>query len=1112
MPELTNEQQAAVESVGKSIVSASAGSGKTFVMIAKICDYIQNGGDVESILAITYTQKAAAQMKEKLRLSLIDRLKTCEEWQREHVKRQLSKVAYADVSTVHSFCSRLIRTYFYTVDIDGSFDVLGDDGSESALRNRAVDDLFERMYNEDNGDFLKLLSCYRKKRSDNALKYMLLNAYSQVRNVANYTEMLENAHTLYDEKGFMKVCREYHSFAEQTLRALISTVTEFESGFFVSKNAERYAEIFAEMRANMQAVIDEEDIFEKKPPLYSGTKPRDGESDKEWGELFTKFKDGIKKRYDSVYEGICDRQTEYERFLRSGELCVAFCKLLLSFDSEYSALKRSEGKLDYGDLEHYTLKILAQEDVRAQICGKYAKIFVDEFQDVNPVQERIIDAICQNDAFFVGDVKQAIYGFRGCKSRFFSDKFEAFTTGEGNALLLSSNFRSSDEVINFVNKLFSQAMTEDISGFSYKRTGVMRRGGLYPSGIGKAEINLFDKGENEKQQPRGIYSVKENSGGNMPHSRLSLAILKVVEDELKGEIYDLKTGAMRPTQTGDICILTRKRSNEEVYEIARALKDAGYTVDGSKEDDVCQTAEVKTLLDMLSFIDNAEQDIPMCAFMLSPIGGFCEEELARIRIAFKATRNLPFRSCVELYGGTFNDAISKKIKLFYKKYAELKSLSKIVGAGSLIDVICEQTGWEAEYSRGAKLKNIRALQSLAYASGGELSLAAFLAKIKDGGSVSAPDNAQSGSIKIMTMHSSKGLEFPIVIIADICSTFKGNDIQEIPFDDYYGFAPKWYDTENMTCGATLLRKLCKLRASREEIKNELNLFYVACTRAMFNLHVLTSGLPEYNPADTLFAKSYSQFADFSQFGIVPVECAEDIPKSERVMRSVSAPDERLVSEIESNFYREYAYEDSCDLPVKSSASQVLQTYFEDGAVATHKLFAEDEVLGATNAERGTAYHRFLQLCDFDKKSRSEIEIQLKYFNENNLMTGEQVALVSVESLEKILNMQVFKGLDGMKLYREREFLCRLKACDFLPTQSDEWVLVQGAIDLLAIGDGFAKIIDYKHSAKSSEGLVETYSKQLALYKKAVSVICKIPEEKISTAIVNIYRQVEIILN
>lgn len=1113
--QLTEEQKLAVAAQGKVLVSASAGSGKTFVMIKKLADYIQSGGDLDGVLAVTFTKKAAAQMKEKLRSALISRLPEATAEEKENIKKQLNKISSADISTIHSFCSHLIRTYFYAADADSSFDIMSEDDSLAlTLKKRAMDNLFDRLYEEENADFIRVLNCLKRKRSDESVKKLILDGYASARAIADYAELLENCRSLFTESGFDRVCGEIHSLAAERCRGYLSSLEEFAASFKPSANAEKYNKILGEMRVSLSSVVSNGDIFAPLPKLHSTPKPRETEENAAENAAFTAFRDGIKEGYSDIYDGLSDRQTELSRFLSSGELAAAFSSLILQFDAEYTAVKRDEGKLDYNDLEHLTLKLLKDESVLLQIKNKYKCVFVDEYQDVNPVQERILGALGADLSFMVGDVKQAIYGFRGSKSVFFSQKYDAMKE-RGGALKLTSNFRSSDGVINFVNSLFSDIMTEGNCGFDYASQSVMRRGGKYPEGEGTADITVFGKDSNSREEAEGVYSVAERTLKKSGHTREGLAVLEIVKKELSSKHYDPESKTYADTQPGDICILTRKNGGKSANGIIKALTDAGYGVAGAKETNVCNRPEVREMLDILSFIDNCRQDIPMVTAMLSPVGGFTYDELAEIRISYprEIGKRAEFRECVSSYIAEFDDALADKIRAFAKRINAYRKLSDILGAAALIERILQDTGLAALYSAegGDKLASIRRLCAEAYSPYGELTLNAFLSKLKAGGyEVKAPAATSSDSIKIMTMHASKGLEFPVVIIADIAASFRGNEYEEMPFDDEYGFAPKYYDEEKRVSCKTVLQALCAERARREEVKNEFNLFYVACTRAMCNLHIMCEEIKRYNPYNVTAASCYAGFFDVAAYSPRYAGQPCDFEGEGKKQIIIGERDEEAYAKISRTYSAVYPYLSSVDLPVKSSASQILRANGEEEYYKPRAMFAEeDEDAEKTGAERGIAYHKYLELCDFSVKDADGIAAEINKMVKSGKMTERQSRLISTENLVKILSMPVFSSLGGATLYREREFLCKLPANAFTDTDAEDGVLVQGVIDLLAVGSFGTAIIDYKYSHKSDEEIVKTYSPQLKLYKKVVATVLKIDESTIRTTIVNIYRRSEI---
>ena len=1103
MNKITPEQSAAIDSCGQVIVSASAGSGKTFVMIEKLVNAIVNGVDLDSVLAVTFTKKAASQMKEKLRKALIERMNGADGALKAHLKVQLNKIPSANISTIHSLCATLLRTYFYAVGIDGSFDIIAsDDSVANDLKRDALDDLFERYYAEDNADFKLLLSCYLKKRNDSYLRKYINEAYDKVRTVAHYKDLLEAIPEIYTEEGFQEVVKESNKIIENRVSPAICAVISFQDSFFVNEKKEVYDNIFEEMKESLHAVADE-GIFAEKQTFTTTKRPtKVCEADRTASEKFKAFRDRIKKIYDGFFGEYSDEEIEREAFFKSGEVAMAFSRVLLQFDREYALVKREENKLDYNDLEHLLLELLQDESISKEIESKYKYVFVDEYQDVNPVQEEIIASL-GGEVFLVGDVKQAIYGFRGSKSLFFAEKYESFKNGKGTALRLTSNFRSSDGVLDFCNKLFSSAMREEVCGFNYSPNSIMKRGEKYPESYGEAKIHIFGKQE-EKPTERTVYSVEKN-GQQLRHTREGLAVLSIVEKELLSKHYDLEKGDFVDTQPGDICILTRKNKGDSTEGIIRALRDEGYSVTAAQETLLCDLPEVKQFWDILSLIDNAEQDIPLVTALLSPLGGFNEDELAYIRIAAN-DRYKPFRECCKDY--RMGGEIGKKLTLFYKKLEKLRVLSEILTTGGLADEILETYGLEISYGASGDnaIKNVLRFID----EGADLPLSSFLRKIKAGAdAIKAPSSAASGSIKVMSMHSAKGLEFPVVIIADICRTFKGMDYEEIPFDEQFGFAPKCFDRQNMLANKTILRNLAKARVKIEELKNELNLFYVACTRAMCNLHILAEEVKPYDRAAVLDARCYADLFDLSQFNPEEIDLHEEFSAEDVSETVFYKPDPDSVAVIEKSFSYEYPHTESVNLPVKSSASAILKSRDIEPYFESHTLFGGE---GETGTERGTAYHRFLELCDFGVKDVEGVEREIENFVQSGRMTAEQKELISAQQISEILHMPVFDNLANAVTWREQEFLCRLPANEIMPTTASDEILIQGAMDLVAQGDFGVKIIDYKYSQKDDEKLIETYSQQLSLYKKALSRITGCKESEISAVIVNIYRKRQINLD
>ncbi|MGN1061124.1 MAG: UvrD-helicase domain-containing protein [Candidatus Coproplasma sp.] len=1122
----TNEQIAAIEARGNVMVSASAGAGKTTVMIKRLADIICGGADLDNVLCVTFTKKAAAQMKDKLRTELVKRLNGADDKTRKRLREQLGKINTADISTIDAFCSRLVKTYFYELQVDSSFEVVSDEAERSALKERAMDSVFDERYKSADVEFLTLLGKLKKKRSDKPLRTMLSDAYERVRICPDYKILLERAKgETYTEKGFEEVCGRLKGAIVEKLENLVAAIDEFEEKFAKLKDEKKFFEILDDMRSSIDGYLKSPSLFGAPQKLTSLRRPA-GNSDEDI--LFKNFCDKVKKRFKELTD--YDEELERERFFESGKLAVAFCNLLFAFDEEYGEVKRSEGKMDFGDLEQYSLRLLRGEDcdgdIRAKIREKYKFVFVDEYQDVNPIQDEIIAYATGDDIFCVGDVKQAIYGFRGSRSSFFSGKCES-VGDNGKFVVLPDNFRSSIAVIDFVNKVFSKVMKAPFCSFNYSSGHAMRGGARYGEGFkGVAQFCVYDKGESGKEAADKVYSVADEKVAAKKTSREALAVLKLVKEALNSTYYDADEGREVKVQVGDICVLTRKRSSANVQEIIRTLS-AEYPVAASAEVNVCERCEIIKILDILSYLNNAEQDIPLASAMLSPLGGFSEDELVKIRVKYNNVYDKEeklFRTAVKKYAQDVDDELSLKINSFFEKVKRLRTLSENIGAAKLIDEIMSSGDFAAEFSSPAKLAYLRTLQRSAYGAGGELSLNAFLLKIKTGGNkICAPASVAADSINVLTMHASKGLEFPVVIVADIAASFRGDSKEDMPFDERFGFAPKYYGEDRIS-SSTLLRKLNAMEAAKEDLSNEINLLYVAFTRAKYALYVLTSSAKPYDRLDAAYATSYAPLIDFDGFVLRKLDFEEE----ERGVREGSpvpildCPDEGLLQSLKGAAEFKYGYEQAITLPVKSSASRLLweRDNIEDAQPLFDDEYERDADGSDSTADTGIAYHRFLELCDFSVKDETGVKREIEKFLEKGLITQSQTELLNVEKLVAILSMPSFKGVEDKSLYREREFLCRLPSSEYISlregvslkdsvhTDEGNSVIVQGAIDLLCVEriDGkavSAHIIDYKYTSRTDASVINKYTPQLALYKNVVCKIYGLDESVVDTTIINI---------
>ena len=1129
MAKFTAEQQAAIDAQGRTIVSASAGSGKTTVMIEKIIRLIKSGCNVGEILAVTFTKKAAAQMKEKLCKALIEGINQpdCDAERRSMLKKQLSEVPSADISTIHSFCSKLIKIHFYAAGVDNGFRIIGGDDAEGiALKNAALDELLEEGYEERTPQFSHLLSVYWRKKSDRALRGILLTAYDELRNRADYKEFL-NRSSNYDESLFDRICLDLKKKLDEKCR-YYAELLEDEHAYFMDEGGTAQVALSDELLEWLNAFISAKDYFAasrvEKPKFSTNrSSKKDSDEKRRHIERLSYLKTRMVKIYEDELLKTLTREEELARFLRSGETAGALAAYLLRFDEKYSALKLERGVLDYNDLEHKALALLQNEEVAKEVREKYRYVFVDEYQDVNPVQEAIVSRISGENLFLVGDVKQSIYGFRGSKSRFFVEKQQEFEEGNGNNLAMTRNFRSSDQVLDAVNSQFSLAMTPRVCNVDYARDSRMERGGRYALNDGRVCVHILGKEEKKHAENRGVYSVRENTGkAVMEESALAKSIRSIIEGERRARYYDPDTQEYREVRYSDIAVLSRKKQGQIGATVA-SLSAEGLPVSAAAAVNICEFSEIKTLTDILSLLDNAEQDVPLCSALLSTLGNLTADDLTDIRLAYKG--EVFFRNACRLYAEEQTDEIAYKLRKFYERFYEYRKLAGILSAGELLTKILSETNMETQLLKRkngvACLRRIhRFLEESTQPE--PLCVHEFLERLRAlDYKIEYSENGGEDSVKVLTMHSSKGLEYPIVILDNLSAPFRGVDHDEVLVEETYGLAPRAFDSEKMTKSSTLLRRLYEVKEQENLIADELNLYYVALTRAKYGLHMIFDARTPI--ADVKYARSFAEFTDFSVWEQYVVDDEPfDLPKQERAAMAAK-PNGEVTEKILEAMSWNYPYAGCENLPVKSSATALLQTAEVETDAYVRPLFDASE--GEERKKIGTAYHGFLERFDFallyDEKGEpidkaalvEEIE---KLYQEEKERGMVETNLLSVEKLVEILSNPIFKELYGMRLYKERQFITFLSVKDVCmktgedlgayEAVGDEEIIFQGAIDLLAVGDnGEVRIIDYKFSKGGAEYLREHYRAQLELYKLATAKILKMNGEKIRCTVVNIDR-------
>lgn len=1084
----TPEQENAIGARGRIIVSASAGSGKTAVMIERLVSLILGGTDVREVLALTFTNKAAAQMRDRLRTALSERLAAADERERARLKDQLNALPLAEIGTIHAFCGRLVRTNFYLCDTDASFSIVAsDDAVGSMLQSRALDAVFEEGYATKDPAFFGLLDVYFRKKKDKKLRETVRGLYGQMRGLGDYRERLTEHRPKFEE-----ACAYLQHGYQKTVAFLIGRLEEMRVFFAENKKVSAY---IGELLSYLLP-LEGKTLFEMTAaigPFQPSTAPS---KTKMTGESLENmiFLGNARKKIKDLYADLGSYSDETAERLRNEsaeQLSEALSALLLRFDDEYARLKKEANVLDYNDLEHFALKVLSDGDALAALKRRYKYVFVDEYQDVNRVQERILSLIAGEEVFLVGDSKQAIYGFRGSNSAFFDEKRAAFRA-HGGDLPLNRNFRSAENILSAVNRVF----TPLIDGY-----GPMTGGDRYYGRRGEVKFHRIVRGKKEKET-LGVYSVLADSKREKP-DEIATYVADLIEEEVASSFYDVDkkpiegeteetADRVRKTEFKDIAVLVRKHS-AAMGPIVRELNRRGIPVSASSAVNICDFAEARMCIDWLSLIDNAEQDAPLASALLSAVGGFTEDELAAVRIAYPEVYT--FRDACKRYAfaedGKFDkktDPIAVKLGNFFVFLRDLRLRAQAISAADVLSTLLSmglETQIAAEEDAEA-LSRIRRLIALCE----NMSVHEFLAELKENDyELDYAGGGGENAVQTLTMHSAKGLEFPVVILADLDVPFHGPDKKDVLFTEQLGISAKAYDTEKKRVYMTVSRRASRFLQAEEERLGEKNLLYVAMTRAKYRLHMLFEEKDEAISPD--YANRLSDFIDLKAMRDLFAEppAPQEAPLGRNAY--LGAENAALTQKLRAVYRMPYPFAESSALPLKSSATDLMRRTKEEN-------FSGDWGPVHTK-EEGLAYHAFLQHVGFGKSAGEE----LKRMEKTGLLTPGELKLLNENNLGKILSLPCFAGIAEKRVWREQTFLTLIPAKELIDTDAEDEILFQGAIDLLVEDKEGFTVIDYKFSGRSDEHIREAYALQIKLYKKAVARIMGVREESIGARIVNI---------
>lgn len=866
MTNFTREQNQAINDHGRDIlVSASAGSGKTTVLVERVLRRILSGTPVSSLLIITFTKAAAREMKERIKQKISDQLEI--EPDNQFLRNQLLDIDTANISTIDSFCLDIIRRFYYVIDLDPQFSVLTDETQAELLKERALRELESEYLEEDNQDFQDFYDNFSGDRDAEGARNLLLQLYNTATSEPNYENFLNNLANYYHVEDKLV---ESSLWQTQIKPLLIKEVSDLKDevkklftfpeidGADLSKVKENY-DIFANrLDEFLKALKDDCSYNEIRASLMNCKFEKTVRKSKKWSEdsiavyqesqdLKSDLNDQLKKIFASFF--VVEEKEQIKVLKKSEKLVETIIGVEKKLIKKFSQLKREQNLIDYSDMEQFAFNILTTDTSNAHLAREYYQekfneILIDEYQDVNALQENIIRAIKkkgQNTLFMVGDVKQSIYSFRQARPDLFLSKYHAYGQDENSErIVLADNFRSTKRVTETVNVLFDPILTTNFGGIDYKKEGQLQFGAdYYPADLPTASEYIFS----DKKRTQSAY--EEKYGDEIDFSEIQMVIARI--KQLKKEnfqIWDRRTQLKRPLEYSDIAIITRTRSDN--LQVMQEFAKADLPLFVTDAQNYFQTFELIMIMNYLRLIDNPQQDIPLVAVLRSPLFNFKEPELAQIRVK---SRNGNFYTALASFASVNSD-LGKKCKGFLQQLETLRNFAATHRISELIWSIYEKThlleivtGLPNGQQRRVNLESLYE-RATSYESAGFKGLYQFISFIermrknqKDLAQPLLSDKADN-AVKLMTIHASKGLEFPVVFVMGLGHKYQTRDLSGnfTIGKDSLGLTVKEKDYRI----DSLVKSVADVEKRQQMLEEEARILYVGLTRAQQKLILVAS--------------------------------------------------------------------------------------------------------------------------------------------------------------------------------------------------------------------------------------------------------------------------------
>ncbi|PID14368.1 helicase-exonuclease AddAB subunit AddA [Sporosarcina sp. P34] len=1161
----TDDQWKAIHASGTDIlVSAAAGSGKTKVLITRMIEKVlntENPIDVDQLLVVTFTNAAAAEMRHRMASALEEAI--VKDPSSVHLRRQLNLLNKAQISSLHSFCLQVVRQYSYVLDIDPGFRIA--DATEAAiLRDDTIALVLEDAYSQPDPEAIYRLSdSFTSDRNDQAIETLIDKLYDYSRVHPNPSQWLELIPQQYeigedatiDELSFidsLKVSIQHTLEEAKTVARDLQRVAEMNDGPLPLLETAKADEAWIDGALNYMLHGKWEDAFAYFQTLKwvkAGT-IRKGTCDEDLATRGKTMRDQVKKMVTALKDTYFTRTPArlLEEIRLMAPLMHTLVGLVEDFATRYQVLKEERGLVDFSDLEHYALQILSEEvdgervpsDIANDYRNRFAEVLVDEYQDTNFLQEAILQLVKQGgevdgNLFMVGDVKQSIYRFRLAEPGLFLGKYDRFTSDIGDQGLkidLNANFRSRKEVLDATNFIFRQIMGTRVGEIEYDDAAALKYGAQYPEKDVSAGLTILY--ENEEEDMSQEQEAQQELKKSQVEARCIAQKIKAWKDQ-QAQVADAFSGTQRPLEYRDIVILMRSMTWSS--EIADELKAAGIPVYVSLSSGYFDAIEVMIMLNTLRVIDNPYQDIPLVSVLRAPFVGMTENELAQIRLV---NRNATFYEALQVFmqtgGAGVNPATQQKLQRFFLLLEDWRNMARHGSLSELIWQVYQDTHYYEMVgilpNGKQRQANLRALhdRAMAYEKTSFRGLFRFLRFIdrmrKRGDDLGEARfmSEKENVVRIMTIHSSKGLEFPYVFLAGMGRPFNKMDFHNpYLFDQHFGLAVKAIDPEKRITFTSLPFLAIKEKKELEMRAEEMRVLYVAMTRAKEHLELIASvkdiektinkwqeaqlldeedPLPEYTRSRATgyldwIGPAVARHMDFGKFGKMTggelladssswevnalpfsafhqtneVEIEDWIP----VDQENAMADPVLVEEVRSRFDAQYPFEFAVELSSKQSVSELKRIALLELERGDADPFEEMEQGATKRISNLHARPSFLQKRSLTKAEigtamhtvmqHLDLKEKLDQVSARNfvkqLETRELLTKEEAAAIDIQAIVAFFETSLGERMKQADEVLREMPFTYALPAVEGEFQLLQGIADCLFHENGEWVLVDYK---------------------------------------------------